>query len=229
MNNIKIVAFDADDTLWDNQPLFDETERALLSILSPYANEENISSTLFEIEMANLELYGYGAKAFTLSMIEAAIKVSNGKIPTEKISEIIEKGKYLLNMPIQLLDGVKDILSLLQNRYKLIVATKGDLLDQQRKLERSGIAGYFNHVEIMPDKTEKEYKKLISVLGASPCEMLMIGNSLKSDIIPALSVGMYAAYVPYHTMWQHEVINEDISDKRFYKLKDIRGLSHYLE
>ncbi len=176
-----------------------------------------------------MRVYGYGAKAFTLSMIETAIKVSNGNIPIETISKIIEKGKYLLNMPIQLLDGVKDILSLLQNRYKLIVATKGDLLDQQRKLDRSGIAEYFDHVEIMSDKTDKEYTKLVSALNVAPENILMVGNSLKSDIIPpALSIGMYAAYVPYHTMWQHEVVDNNISSKHFYKVDNIRELGHYL-
>jgi len=228
MDDIKIVAFDADDTLWDNEPLFQDIEKELCGLLSEYGNEKEISSALFQIEMANMELYGYGAKAFTLSMIETALKVSNGNISQDAINEIIEKGKYLLNMPIQLLDGVKDILSVLQHKYKLIVATKGDLLDQQRKFNRSGIAEYFDHVEIMPDKTEKEYKKLASILGVLPENMLMVGNSLKSDIYPPLSIGMYAAYVPYHTIWQHEVVDEDMSHERFFKVSNIRDLKRYL-
>ncbi len=228
MKDIKIVAFDADDTLWDNEPLFQNIEKELCGLLTEYADTKEISSILFSIEMANLECYGYGAKAFTLSMIETAIKISGGKIPSEIISQIIEKGKYLLNMPIKLLDGVEDILLALQGKYKLIVATKGDLLDQQRKLERSGIAGYFDHVEIMSDKTAKEYNQLAHILSVKPENILMIGNSLKSDILPPLAIGMHAAYVPYHTMWQHEVVDENINNERFYKVGNVRELSNYL-
>lgn len=223
--NIEIIAFDADDTLWDNEPLFQSIEKELCILLTEYGDMERISSTLFDIGVRNLELYGYGAKAFTLSMIETALKVSDNKISADKIALIIEKGKYLLNMPIQLLDGVEEALSSFSKKYKLVVATKGDLLDQQRKLIRSGLTKYFDHVEIMPDKTEKEYRKLVSALNTQPESILMVGNSLKSDIYPPLSIGMYAAYVPYHTMWKHEVVDENIVSDRFYKVESLSNLS----
>lgn len=223
--NIEIIAFDADDTLWDNEPLFQSIEKELCILLTEYGDMERISSTLFDIGVSNLELYGYGAKAFTLSMIETALKVSDNKISADKISLIIEKGKYLLNMPIQLLDGVEEALSSFSKKYKLVVATKGDLLDQQRKLVRSGLTKYFDHVEIMPDKTKKEYRKLVSALNTQPENILMVGNSLKSDIYPPLSIGMYAAYVPYHTMWKHEVVDEIIVSDRFYKVESLSSLS----
>jgi putative hydrolase of the HAD superfamily len=195
MKEIEIIAFDADDTLWDNEPLFKEVEKEFCEILAEYGDMAEISSALFDVEIQNMECYGYGAKAFTLSLIETAIKVSRHKISSEKIERIMLMGKSLLNMPIQLLDGVEKTLEHLNQNYKLVVATKGDLLDQQRKMDRSGLSSYFDHVEIMADKTEKEYKKLISSLNVLPEKVLMAGNSLKSDIYPALAVGMYAAYV----------------------------------
>jgi putative hydrolase of the HAD superfamily len=226
--NIQVIAFDADDTLWDNQPLFDKVEKNFCHLLAEYGSHEEISEALFAVEMQNMECYGYGAKAFTLSMIEAAITISRHLISTEKISQMVEMGKYLLNMPICLLDGVEDTLEQLNKKYKLVVATKGDLLDQQSKLQRSGIAGYFGHVEIMTDKTESEYNKLIASLNIEPQHILMVGNSLKSDIYPALAVGMYAAYVPYHTMWKHEVIDEKATNERFLKVDSLSQLAELI-
>lgn len=229
MKDIQVIAFDADDTLWDNQPLFDEIERDFCNLLAEYGGSHaEISEVLFAIEMQNMECYGYGVKAFTLSLIEAAIKISKNRISTEKISQIVEMGKYLLNMPIQLLDGVENTLEQLNKKYKLVVATKGDLLDQQRKLTRSGIAGYFDHVEIMVNKTESEYYKLSNSLNADPQHILMAGNSLKSDIYPALAVGMYAAYVPYHTMWKHELTDENVTSERFLKVESFSQLAELL-
>ncbi len=223
--NIQVIAFDADDTLWDNQPLFDEIEKDFCDLLAEYGSHTEISEALFAIEMQNMKYYGYGAKAFTLSMIEAAITISQHQISAEKINRIVEMGKYLLNMPIRLLDGVEDTLEQLNKKYKLVVATKGDLLDQQRKLKKSGIAGYFDHVEIMTDKTESEYNKLIASLNTEPQHILMVGNSLKSDIYPALAVGMYAAYVPYHAMWKHELTDENVTNERFLKVESFRQLT----
>lgn len=228
MKEIEIIAFDADDTLWDNEPLFKEVEKEFCEILAEYGDMAGISSALFDVEMQNMECYGYGAKAFTLSLIETAIKVSRHKISSEKIERIMLMGKSLLNMPIQLLDGVEKTLEHLNQNYKLVVATKGDLLDQQRKLDRSGLSSYFDHVEIMADKTEKEYKKLISSLNVLPENVLMAGNSLKSDIYPALAVGMYAAYVPYHTMWKHELADENVKNERFFKVETFSQLINLL-
>ncbi|NDV94322.1 HAD family hydrolase [Dysgonomonas sp. 521] len=228
MKGIEIIAFDADDTLWDNEPLFKEVEKEFCNILADYGDTAEISSALFDVEMQNMECYGYGAKAFTLSLIETAIKVSRHKISPEKIERIILMGKSLLDMPIQLLDGVEKTLEQLNRNYKLVVATKGDLLDQQRKLDRSGLGSYFDHVEIMADKTEKEYQKLISSLNVLPENVLMAGNSLKSDIYPALAVGMYVAYVPYHTMWKHELADENVKNERFFKVETFSQLVNLL-
>lgn len=221
---IQIIAFDADDTLWDNEPIFQDVEKEFCSLLSDFGNQKDISAALFDIEMQNMECYGYGAKAFTLSLVETAIKVSNGNVAVKTISQIVNLGKYLLNMPIRLLDGVENTLEELDKKYKLVVATKGDLLDQQRKLDRSGIARYFDHVEIMSDKTEKEYTNLAASLRTSPANIMMVGNSLKSDIYPALTTGMYATYIPYHTMWKHELADENTSNERFYKVDSFSDL-----
>ena len=159
--------------------------------------------------MGNLECLGYGAKAFTISMVETALRMSGQKISAEKIQQIILLGKSLLQMPIELLPGVEETLKALkeQGGHRLVVATKGDLLDQERKLQRSGLMPYFDHIEIMSDKTEKEYTRLLQVLQVAPEEFLMIGNSLKSDIQPVLSIGGYGVHIPFEVMWQHEVVD----------------------
>lgn len=205
--DIQVIAFDADDTLWSNEPFFKEVEHQYTGLLKTYGNEEQIYAELFRTEMDNLERYGYGAKGFTLSMIETALRVSERQIDNNTLQEILFLGKSLLDMPIELLPGVEDTLQQLSRNYKLVVATKGDLLDQQRKLQRSGLTDYFSHVEIMSDKTEKEYSQLLSTLDIAAEHLLMVGNSLKSDIQPVLALGGYAVHIPFEVMWQHEVTN----------------------
>ena len=155
---IKVIAFDADDTLWSNEPFFQEVEKQYTDLLKPYGTSKEISAALFQTEMNNLQILGYGAKAFTISMVETALQISNGKIAADIIRQIVDLGKSLLKMPIELLPGVKETLKTLKEtgKYKLVVATKGDLLDQENKLERSGLSPYFDHIEVMSDKTEKE-------------------------------------------------------------------------
>lgn len=223
---IKVIAFDADDTLWTNEPFFLEVEKQYTDLLKPYGTSEEISATLFQTEMKNLRLLGYGAKAFTISMVETALQVSQQKIAAEDIRRIIDLGKSLLEMPIELLPGVKETLKALKEKgnYKLVVATKGDLLDQENKLERSGLAPYFDHIEVMSDKTEKEYRRLLNILQIEPSELLMIGNSLKSDIQPVLSLGGYGVHVPFEVMWQHEVVDTFTHDH----LKQIKGVDELL-
>lgn len=223
---IKVIAFDADDTLWTNEPFFQEVEKQYTDLLKPYGTSEEISATLFQTEMKNLRLLGYGAKAFTISMVETALQVSQQKIAAEDICRIIDLGKSLLEMPIELLPGVKETLKALKEKgnYKLVVATKGDLLDQENKLERSGLAPYFDHIEVMSDKTEKEYRRLLNILQIAPSEFLMIGNSLKSDIQPVLSLGGYGVHVPFEVMWQHEVVDTFTHDH----LKQIKGVDELL-
>lgn len=225
MKEIKVIAFDADDTLWSNEPFFQEIERKYVSLLTDYGEEKKISAELFHTEMDNLERFGYGAKGFTLSMIETAIRISNREISATVIDEILLLGKSLLDMPIELLPGVESTLQTLKqsNRYQLVVATKGDLLDQQRKLHRSGLAPYFDHVEIMSGKTEKEYINLTNNLLVSPDRFLMVGNSLKSDIQPVLTIGGYAVHIPFEITWQHEVA-ENFDHPRLLHAKSLDSL-----
>ncbi len=228
-HNIKVIAFDADDTLWSNEPFFQEVERKYTELLSDYGSAKEISAELFKTEMSNLECLGYGAKAFTISMVETALRISAQKVTAEKIQEIILLGKSLLEMPIELLPGVEDTLKALkaQGDHRLVVATKGDLLDQERKLKRSGLTPYFDHIEIMSDKTEKEYNRLLQVLQVAPEEFLMIGNSLKSDIQPVLAIGGYGVHIPFEVMWQHEVV-ETFTHPRLKQMKSPAELLDWL-
>ncbi len=221
---IKVIAFDADDTLWANEPFFQKSESLFCQLLKDFGTSEEISKALFQTEMDNLELYGYGAKGFTLSMVETALKISENKVSPNCINQIMELGKSLLTIPIQLLEGVESTLEKLNGKYKLAVATKGDLLDQQRKLKRSGIQNYFDHIHIMSDKREKDYEDLISDLGITPDEFLMVGNSLKSDIQPVVNIGGYGAYVPFDVVWQHEKTDESIVHPHIFVLKSFPQL-----
>lgn len=182
---IKVIAFDADDTLWSNEPFFQDIEKQYTDLLKSYGTPEDISAALFQTEMNNLKCLGYGAKAFTISMVETALRVSGRKISATDIQHIIELGKSLLKMPIELLPGVKETLKTLKKtgKYKLVVATKGDLLDQENKLERSGLAPYFDHIEVMSDKTEKEYQRMLNILQITPSELVMVGNCPGLDMI----------------------------------------------
>jgi putative hydrolase of the HAD superfamily len=222
--NLKVIAFDADDTLFVNEPYFQETEQKFCGLMSDYLSRQEISQELFKIEIANLKIYGYGIKAYILSMIEAAMKISNNTIPVGVIEKIIEYGKELLEKPIVLLDGVEETLQALQAKYKLVVATKGDLLDQRRKLHDSGLGKYFHHIEVMSDKQEKDYADLIKRLEIQSSEFLMIGNSLKSDVLPVLANGGHAIHIPFHTTWEHEKIDFVIEHENFCafeKLTDV--------
>jgi putative hydrolase of the HAD superfamily len=223
LKNIKVIGFDADDTLWVNEPYFKELEDKFCKLLNNYLSTDEISKKLFETEIQNLELYGFGVKAFMLSLIETAIIISNHKVPIEIIQKIIDLGKQQLNKPIELLDGVEKVLDkLYSEHYKLIVATKGDLLDQERKLQKSGLEKYFHHIEIMSDKKDSDYKKLLNHLEIKPEEFVMIGNSIKSDILPVIKIGGKGIHVPYHTTWQHEKISTDkLVNNNYIEVKTI--------
>jgi len=224
-DKIKVIAFDADDTLWVNEPYFREAEHEVARLLSAYETENKINQELYRVEIANLKHYGYGVKAFILSMVELAVEISNQKVPAKVIDEILGIGKDMLQKPIELLDGVEEVLKELQGKYRLIVATKGDLLDQERKLEKSGLLKYFHHVEVMSDKKESDYVKIVNHLDIEPEEFLMIGNSLKSDILPLVEIGASAIHIPYHTTWLHEQVNELECSKESYKtFKNIKEL-----
>lgn len=225
INKIKVIGFDADDTLWENEPYYRETEDKFCELLKEYLPKDKITEELFKTEINNLELYGYGIKAFTLSLIETAIRISNAQVPSTTIKSIIELGKEQLEKPNHLLAGVNQVLESLKKQFKLIVATKGDLLDQERKLKNSNLLQYFHHIEIMSDKQESNYKDLLKHLDIEPNEFLMVGNSLKSDIIPVLNLGGYGVFIPFHVTWQHEHVDEnDVSNPRFYKVNTLANL-----
>ncbi len=223
LKEIKVIGFDADDTLWLNEPYFKELEDKFCILLSDFLSSDQISKELFKTEMQNLELYGYGVKAFMLSLIETAIKITKGNAPIEIIEKIIDLGKQQLNKPVELLDGIEDVLKKLYSlNYKLIVATKGDLLDQERKLKKSGLEKYFHHIEIMSDKKDSDYQKLLDHLEIKPKEFVMIGNSLKSDILPVTKIGGKGIHIPYHTMWLHENISSDkIENNNYIEVESI--------
>jgi putative hydrolase of the HAD superfamily len=226
--NLKVIAFDADDTLFVNEPYFQETEQKFCALMSDYLSEQGLSQELFKTEVDNLNLYGYGIKGYTLSMIEAAMKISNNTLSVEAIEKIIVFGKELLQRPIVLLDGVEETLKSLHGNYKLVVATKGDLKDQRRKLHDSGLGAYFHHIEVMSDKQEKDYSDLLNRLEIKPKEFFMIGNSLKSDVLPVLAIGGYAVHVPYHTTWEHEKINHKVEHPNFRTLEKISDVLEIL-
>ena len=227
MQNIKVIAFDADDTLWVNEPYFQEIEKKFCEMLEDFLPHHSVAKELFKVEMDNLELYGYGAKAFVLSMVETVLKVSNNTAPIGLIEKVIQFGKELINKQIELLEDVEEVLSNLQPKYRLVVATKGDLLDQERKLLKSGLEKYFHHIEIMSDKQVKDYQKLIKHLDIQSNEFMMIGNSLKSDVLPVLELGGVGVHVPYHTTWAHEVVDVNIENPNFYQISRLGEILNY--
>lgn len=221
IEGIQVIGFDADDTLWINETYFLETEQKLRLLLAPYVDGETVTAELFKTESRNMPLYGYGVKAYILSVMETAIRITDGKVPASVLEQILLLGKEQLSKPVELLDGVEETLNALVGRYRLIVVTKGDLLDQEQKLCRSGIEHLFHHVEIMSDKTDKEYRLLLKHLDIQPEEFLMIGNSVRSDILPPLELGSYAIHVPYQTTWAHEKVDEPVVSPRFFTVDSL--------
>jgi len=222
MNKIKFIGLDADDTLWVNEPYYRETEQKIENLLEIYCPKEKTRALLYQTEMQNLSLYGYGIKSFILSCIETALKISDYKADAVLIEKIMNLGKEMLSKDIELLDGVKESLELLSKDYTLILATKGDLLDQERKLIKSGLSGCFHHIEVMSDKKKENYEGLLNHLDIEASEFLMVGNSVRSDILPIIELGGKAVHIPYHTTWIHE--NVEISEetkKQFTTLENI--------
>jgi putative hydrolase of the HAD superfamily len=227
--DFRVIGFDADDTLWVNEPYYKETEELFCHLMSDFGTAEEVSRELLKTEMQNLELYGYGAKAFMLSMIETAYKISDREIGNGIFERIIQLGRDLINKPVVLLDGIGEVLEKLKAAdYTMILATKGDLLDQERKLMKSGLEDYFHHIEIMSEKKEENYVKLISHLDIDAEDFLMIGNSMRSDIIPVLNIGGYAIYVPYHTTWVHERVEETPDSDQFHEITAISDFPEIL-
>lgn len=228
MKNLQVIAFDADDTLWINEPYYQETEHQFCALLEDYLPHHTVSQELFKTEMDNLSLYGYGVKGFMLSMIETIAKVTNNTTDIDLINKTIALGKQLLLKPIQLLEGVEEVLQKLNGKYRLVLATKGDLLDQERKLINSGLEKHFHHIEIMSNKRKEDYQKLLKHLDCSPEQFLMVGNSLKSDILPVLELGGFGIHVPYHTTWVHEQVDLKIDNPGFLEATSILEVLDFL-
>ncbi len=228
-NNIKVIGFDADDTLWVNETYFRDAEEEIGRLLSHFETPNKIDQELFKMEMKNLPVYGYGVKGFVLSMVEMALELSNNTVSNSIIEKILDIGKDMINKPVELLEGVEETLKQLSKNYRLIVVTKGDLLDQERKLEKSGLLSYFHHIEVLSEKEVSNYKKLLTHLDIIPSEFLMIGNSLKSDILPLLDLGAQAVHIPFHTTWQHETVaKDDINNSDYLTLNSLQELIPYM-
>lgn len=227
-SNIKVIGFDADDTLWVNETYFRDAELEFAKLLASYETANKIDQELFIMEMKNLPMYGYGVKGFVLSMVEMALQLSNYQVSPKTIEAILNIGKEMISKPVELLEGVEEVLKELSLKYRLILATKGDLLDQERKLVKSGLLDYFHHIEVLSDKNEDNYSKLLNHLDIKPSEFLMVGNSLKSDILPLVNIKAHAIHVPFHTTWLHEQVHEEETNGKSYKtlnkLTDILSL-----
>lgn len=225
---ITTIGFDADDTLWVNETYFRRAEEHFAELLAEYETKNTVDQELFKMEMANLDLYGYGIKGFMLSMIESALQLSNNRIPQETIGRILDIGKGMIAHKLELLDGVEEVLRNLHGRYRLLVLTKGDLLDQERKLSKSGLLDYFHHVEVLSDKKEANYLRLLEHLEIPVNEFLMVGNSLKSDVIPIQNIGAQAVHVPFHTTWAHEQVDATAHRNDHLTLGSLKELLKYV-
>lgn len=221
---IQVIAFDADDTLWVNEPYFREAEALFCDLLKAHLPNQAVAKQILESQVGNLPLYGYGVKGLVLSMIETLGEITNKQADFAMVEKVMNFGKTILNKPVELLDGVTEVLEGLKGHYKLVVATKGDLLDQERKLKNSGLLDYFHHIEIMSDKKPAGYRKLLKHLDCEPENFMMIGNSLRSDILPVLEVGGNAIHIPFHVTWEHEMVEEVPVHPRFSQLSSISEL-----
>ncbi len=222
---ISLIGLDGDDTLWHSESHFVTTEESLAALLAPYANGHDLRARMIEAERRNLRLFGYGVKGFTLSMIETAIEVSDAAVPASVIQDIIEHGKALLDHPVELLDGVEEVVGELAHEHRLVIITKGDLFHQEAKVASSGLSELVAGVEIVAEKDHATYERVLDRYGVRPDEMLMVGNSVKSDILPVIELGGYAAHIPYHVTWELEKMEPpDLEHPRFWALGSIAEL-----
>ena len=220
---IEVIGFDADDTLWKNEDLFFEAQKEIKDILKQ--NSNNFDKELLKTEKSNLDFYGYGIKGFILSIIETSAKNSHEELKIEDINQIIKLGKKMLNAPVDLIEDVEKVLSILSKKYKLILITKGDLLDQERKIKKSKLEKYFKHKKIVSEKNKQTYLNILDDLKIEPQHFLMVGNSLKSDVLPVLEIGGNGIHIPYKILWEHENINTNKYSKRYITLDKILDLT----
>jgi len=206
---IELVAFDGDDTLWQNESIFSMTHERFATLMSRYVDVDHIEPRLFATEMRNLHLFGYGVKSFTLSMIETAIELSDGAVTAADIQSIIDAGRAMLEHPVELLDGAGDAIEAVSRTHRVMLVTKGDLFDQESKLARSGLGDRFSAVEIVAEKNERAYERILTRHGVAPSQFVMIGNSPRSDIAPVLAIGGWAIHVPHELTWAHERLDDE--------------------
>lgn len=218
---VSVIGFDADDTLWQNEQYYKLTEHHFRSLLSEFAEGEHVSERLLEAEKRNLAHYGFGIKGFTLSMIETALEITEGRAPSSVISQILAIGRDLLSHPVECLPHARDALEALAGKYFLVLITKGDLFDQERKLAQSGLGDYFDAVEIVSDKTATTYRRVFGKHGEGPERSMMIGNSLKSDIVPAIAAGAWGVFVPHELTWVLEHVDKPEEAPRFREIPDL--------
>jgi putative hydrolase of the HAD superfamily len=227
---IKTIGFDADDTLWQNETFYFDAQEKMKTILSEYVEGRHVDQAMLTTEKKNLGVYGYGAKSFTLSMIEAAQDLSEGKIKASQIGEIIQIGKELITADVLLLEHTKEIVHRLADLYTLMVITKGDLLDQESKLRRSNLLDFFDFVEIVSEKTDTIYQGLLEKYAINTHEFLMIGNSLRSDVLPVVAIGAQAIHIPFHTTWELEIpTSDEIKNSAYHSLEHLGQLPTFLE
>jgi putative hydrolase of the HAD superfamily len=227
---VRVVGFDGDDTLWHSETRFHVTQGEFRELLKRHVPDADIDARLAETEMKNLSIYGYGVKSFTLSMLETAIEVTHARIPTADLDVILGWGKRMLMEPTRLLDGVESTLKQLSGRYDLLLITKGDLFDQESKLARSGLGDIFLGVEILSDKNADSYRGVFRRRGIRPDEFVMVGNSLRSDIVPVVNLGGHAIHIPYEVTWAHELVrDEDLPDHGWRSVSTIRELPAALD
>lgn len=216
IKDIRVVGFDADDTLWVNEPIFQDVVSRFIDLLSNHTNPKLVRARLIDVEMRNLKLFGYGIKGFVLSMAETAVEISQGAVTGKEIRQILDMGKEMMQQPVELINGVEEVLQTLQGPYRLMLITKGDLFDQESKISRSNLADYFSDIEILTEKNEQAYENVLARHRISNTEFLMIGNSLKSDVMPVVNIGSQAVHIPFHTTWEHEQIELPQEHKRPY-------------
>lgn len=226
---ITTIGLDADDTLWHNETIFRLSQKRFAELLADHAEEPVLMDRLAIIERRNLRLYGYGVKGFTLSMIETAMELCDGAAPPHIIREILAAGREMLSHPVEPLPGVEETVARLARNYRLILVTKGDLLDQERKLAASGLGEHFSGVEIVSEKDRSTYERVFSRHGTGPSEAVMVGNSMKSDVLPAIEAGAWGVHIPYHITWAHELADAPEGHPRYFSLSSIDELDNLLD
>jgi putative hydrolase of the HAD superfamily len=221
-----LIGFDADDTLWHTEGLYNDAQQRFKAILERYVSHQDVEERLFETEMRNVPVFGYGIKGFTLSMIETAIELTDGRIVGRDIQQVIDLARAMFSAEVRPLEHVEPALQTLARSHRLMIVTKGDLLDQESKIARSGLAGYFQHIEIVSDKTPERYAALLRRHRLPPERFLMVGNSVRSDVLPVLALGGTAVHIPYAVTWAHEVVSQLPPGTRpYHELSNMRELA----